>query len=335
MEPVEDPSVIPVVDFGPFLAPGATDEDRRGVAMALHAACRDVGFFYLRNHGVSAKLIARMLGGARDFFETATPVDKDRIALRKRSEGGDNARGWLRIENAEKGSHEAVDFYRPVADGEGVMAVGGKTVYDTGMGKNQWPSQPSDFKSVADEYIGQLEPLGVAVIRALALGLGVDEAIFVERIDRAFWNLRILAYEGRKERETANAGIGEHTDFGLLTFLLTDSTKKSLQVLSKDGKWVWADPIEGCYLCNIGDMLSTWTHGLYKSTLHRVVHTSNSMRISIPFFFDPNWDAFISPVIEAADNGAKLAPVESIRYSEKFKRSLDVPLWRDPLEVAV
>lgn len=120
----------------------------------------------------------------------------------------------------------------------------------------------------------------------------------------------------------------------MLTFLLTDQTTKSLQVLGKDNKWVWANPIEGCYLCNIGDMLSTWTHGLYKSTLHRVVHTSESMRISIPFFFDPNWDAFISPVIPAAGN-ADLVPVESVRYSDKFKRSLDVPLWRDPLEVAV
>lgn len=33
------------------------------------------------------------------------------------------------------------------------------------------------------------------------------------------------------------------TDFGILTFLLTDSQKGSLQVLSKTGEWIPADPI--------------------------------------------------------------------------------------------
>lgn len=33
-------------------------------------------------------------------------------------------------------------------------------------------------------------------------------------------------------------------DFGILTFLMTDSTKNSLQVLDKTGEWIWADPVE-------------------------------------------------------------------------------------------
>ena len=76
-----------------------------------------------------------------------------------------------------------------------------------------------------------------------ASGLDVDERIFLDRIDKAFWNLRILGYEGRDVKKKTPAGIGEHTDFGILTFLLTDSCKQSLQVLNKTGEWVWADPI--------------------------------------------------------------------------------------------
>ena len=121
-----------------------------------------------------------------------------------------------------------------------------------------------------------------------------------------------------------------YTDFGILTFLLSDETPKALQVLSKSGEWIWADPIEGCYVCNIGDMLSEWTRNAYKSTLHRVCHNSDSLRISIPLFFDPNWDAFISPVLPSTDpeeqDGSR-----GIKYREKFIKSIDVPLWRDPL----
>lgn len=115
------------------------------------------------------------------------------------------------------------------------------------MGPNQWPSTPPEFRSVAETYIEHVENLGNQVMKAIAIGLDVDESIFLNRINKAFWNLRILGYEGRKSRSELAAGIGEHTDFGILTFLLTDSTKKSLQVLSKTGEWIWADPIEVRY----------------------------------------------------------------------------------------
>lgn len=132
------------------------------------------------------------------------------------------------------------------------------------MGVNQWPSSPDGFKSTSDEYIDKLESLGKSVMQAMALAMEVDESIFLDRIDKAFWNLRILGYEGRKSKTPAPAGIGEHTgvfyfgfcvanmddlhiassDFGILTFLLTDPTKNSLQVLDKTGEWTYADPIE-------------------------------------------------------------------------------------------
>jgi len=46
-------------------------------------------------------------------------------------------------------------------------------------------------------------------------------------------------------------------DYGCLTFLIADAyAKGSLQVkLPATGEWISADPIEGCFVCNIGDML--------------------------------------------------------------------------------
>lgn len=48
-------------------------------------------------------------------------------------------------------------------------------------------------------------------MKAIAMGLGVDDEIFLSRINKAFWNLRILGYEGRKSKSKENAGIGQHT----------------------------------------------------------------------------------------------------------------------------
>lgn len=99
-------AALPIIDFGPFLDPEASLEAKKNVALELDRACRDVGFFYLKNHGVPLELIKAMLDSAREFFEKATPEEKEKIALKKTAEGGDNARGWLRVKKQDAGSHE-------------------------------------------------------------------------------------------------------------------------------------------------------------------------------------------------------------------------------------
>lgn len=63
------------------------------------------------------------------------------------------------------------------------------------------------------------------------------------------------------------------------------------------GVWISADPIPGCIVCNIGEskrsfllfadeyihifsllVWEIWTNGLYKSTLHRVIHRGSNYR---------------------------------------------------------
>lgn len=75
---------------------------------------------------------------------------------------------------------------------------------------------------------------------------------------------------------------GAHSDYGTITLLFQRPGQPGLEILTADEKWapvpIWPDasktqnkddfpPI----LINIGDMLSFWTNGLLKSTVHRVV----------------------------------------------------------------
>ena len=66
-------------------------------------------------------------------------------------------------------------------------------------------------------------------------------------------------------------------------------------------------------------MLSKWTNGAYVSTKHRVIHNSPKARVSIPFFFDPNMDAIISPVLPLDSSSRE---DEGILFREKFVRSI-------------
>jgi isopenicillin N synthase-like dioxygenase len=60
---------IPVIDFARFL--NGDDADREAVALEIGTACRDVGFFYLSNHGISSVLIERVYEQAERFFSQA------------------------------------------------------------------------------------------------------------------------------------------------------------------------------------------------------------------------------------------------------------------------
>lgn len=112
---------------------------------------------------------------------------------------------------------------------------------------------------------------------------------------------RIFQYPSRAVPTGVDAlhGVGEHTDYGLLTLLRQDDVG-GLQVKLRHGdevRWVEAPPVPGSFVCNIGDMLDRMTGGLYRSTPHRVrLNTSGRHRLSLPLFFDPDFDARIEAI---------------------------------------
>lgn len=57
-------------------------------------------------------------------------------------------------------------------------------------------------------------------------------------------------------------------------------------------------------MVNIGVMWERWSGGLYPATLHRVVHRNPVYRVSVPFFFEPNFDARVR-LLDAAKRKAK------------------------------
>jgi isopenicillin N synthase-like dioxygenase len=135
--------------------------------------------------------------------------------------------------------------------------------------------------------------------------------------------------EEEKGDSTYEYGVGRHTDYGVFTMILCDDVEDTLQILPKtkpakaallstrgteddrllyQEHWLNVDPIPGGFVCNIGDMLARWTNGIYMSTPHRALRPRTQDRISVPFFFDPSYDALISPIDELVNRQSDHRP---------------------------
>jgi isopenicillin N synthase-like dioxygenase len=164
-------------------------------------------------------------------------------------------------------------------------------------GPNLFPRDIPSFRETVLEYMDAMTELGHCLMEGIALSLGLNESYFAQRYTSDPLILfRIFNYPPDSSSVSAREkwGVGEHTDYGLLTILKQDQNA-GLQVKSKSG-WVDASPIPGSFICNIGDMLDRMTGGLYRSTAHRVLSPHRDHRLSFPFFFDPNFNAEVKPI---------------------------------------
>lgn len=109
------PSAQPCLHFvNTFLQPPTAQQD---VARQLDKACRDVGFFYVTNHGVPPPVHEGVLQAARQWFKLPTSL-KNQIAISPQTAyRGFQALGTnvTRYQGGfQRDWHEAIDLYKEV-----------------------------------------------------------------------------------------------------------------------------------------------------------------------------------------------------------------------------
>ncbi len=285
MGPAQDFSHIPIVDVTDLIA-GA--EGRHAVAARLGQACRESGFFYVVGHGVDGGLCARLQELSRQFFAQDRAAKLDiRMAL-----GGRAWRGYFgvgdELTSGRPDQKEGLYFGAELAADHPLVRAGTPL-----HGPNLFPAHPPGFREAVLDYMAALTRLGHRLMAGIALSLGLEESYFADRYTGEPLTLfRIFNYP--PPPDPSLWGVGEHTDYGLLTVLLQDDAG-GLEVRSRS-RWVPAPPVPESFVCNIGDMLDRMTRGLYRSTPHRVRNPAPRDRLSLPFFFDPNFFARVRPI---------------------------------------
>ena len=273
---------LPIIDIA--------SRDIARIGAALDRACCEFGFFYITGHGVSPALSARLMSLAREFF--ASPLEqKMAIAM---ANGGRAWRGYFPVDgeltSGRPDRKEGIYFGTELGPDDARVRAGLAL-----HGPNLFPAQ-SGFRETLLAYIDEVTAVGQLLLSGIAVGLGLSQDYFLDRYTRDPTVLfRIFNYPPSTSDANENElGVGEHTDYGLLTLLRQDNIA-GLQIWHQD-RWLPAPPVPDSFVCNVGDMLERLTAGRYVSALHRVRNVSPQDRLSMPLFLDPSFDAVLEPI---------------------------------------
>lgn len=300
-------SIIPVISLADLH--GDDPSKRQLVADAVGQACREIGFFYVVDHGVPNSLRNKVFAQSKRFFDL--PIERKQILSIKQSR---HNRGYIALADERLNPQQGADLKEAFNIGVDLPldhpdVVSGKPF----RGVNYWPDL-SEWKADMLAYFDACQQLGRLIHRAFSLDLGLPENTFDRHLIEPIATLRLLHYPAAEEQasERPDAGAGTHTDYGNITLLATDGVA-GLQVSNRNGEWMDAPSIPDAFVCNIGDCLMRWTNDLYVSTPHRVQAPTRE-RYSIAFFLEVDPDAVVDSRNLFPDQPAKYPPVTCAEY---------------------
>lgn len=284
------PAHLPTLDIARLRG---TAEERAAVAADLRTILHEHGFFYLSGHGVDPALIAETLAASKRFF--ALPeADKLEIEMIRSAQFRGYTRAGAELTQGRPDWREQVDFDCE----EAVLDIGPDTpAWKRTIGPNQWPSAMPELRDIISRYQAEVTRVGLDVLRAVAIALGQDEAVFEPMVaPRPRQHLKILRYPGQPSTGS-DQGVGAHKDGGLVTILLQDRLA-GLRVQAQDGSWIDAPPVPGTFVVNTGELLELATNGFVCADVHAATSPPAGLeRYSIAFFLGASHEGTI-PLID-------------------------------------
>lgn len=311
--------MLPIIDIAPLA--GADARARRSVALQIGETCERLGFLYVAGHGVPDGVIGRAREAMTAFF--ARPEAEKRALTRKPGV----LRGYIppmafgrNTPDAPPTTYEGFNLGVEVAPGDPETAAS-NGLYTP----NIWPGEPAGFRAAMTDYWDHVDRLSRRLHDAFAVALDQPEERLRRPFEHQLTNISLLHYHARP------GGIGGppddtegHRDTNSLTVLLPDAVG-GLQVQDGDGIYREVPPEPGCFVVNVGNMMTCWSGGRFRSTMHRVHPPRDRERFSIAFFAVPSFHTVVEPLPGLPLTGAPedMAPRHAGRDLEGFVARFD------------
>ena len=291
---------IPVIDISPFEEGGLA---AAAVIDEVRAACEEHGFLVVAGHGIPTEVNADLDRACRAFFGQS-PEEKSRST----PANGDILRGWWGVGTMATARSLDIetppDFMEYLGFGPELpdeqladYARRGVKHVESFFATNVWPDTEG-LRNAVDRFYAETTTLAHRLMRILAVALELPEGWFADKFEVPGSSLFINYYPATVTKPAPGRfRRGQHTDYGAVTVLYTDG-ESGLQVMSSEGAWMPAPVVPDTYIVNLGDLMTFWSNGRWRSSLHRVVcpEDTSTDRLSVPLFFNPSLDALVQCV---------------------------------------
>jgi isopenicillin N synthase-like dioxygenase len=287
---------VPVIDVNNW---DLTDDQWDAKAEEFWDAATTIGFFQLKNFGITREEIEAQFGQAERFFA----LPENTLATVQKPKGknvGFEYKSQVRPSTGTPDEKESYQITRPLMDGLWLDEEANPSI--------------AGFRDASLSFEAKAHDVAMRVLEYFAVKLGFERDYFTKVHDPASpehqCTLRMIHYMAMDaEHNVPDADgqpiwrAGAHTDFNLLTLLFQTDGQSGLQVMpgadaGQDVQaWTPVPAFTDILTCNIGDMLMRWSDDRLKSNFHRVKAADTGVdipeRYSMPYFAQADRSAVI------------------------------------------
>lgn len=277
--------MIPRID-AQALAAGNAD-----AIAATRKGAHEIGFLTVHNTALTPAEVEAALDAYRGFFKLPEHLKQAVNMDRTKSNRGWGAQGSEQVDpDANPDYKQVFDCGFELPDGHPLGKQNLKF-----YASNQWPEGNPAFRRRISDYYAKSLVVAKSLLGDIIGAVGEDPSFFQDAFTAPMALLRGNYYPERPAwAGEKDFGIATHTDYGCLTLLATDGSP-GLEVRKRGGGWIPVSAPPGEFVINFGEMIEMWTNKAVRATPHRVVG-GDAERLSIPLFFNPNYDVNVAPL---------------------------------------
>jgi len=301
---------LPVIDISALEDSAPAAQQR--VGNLLCAASEDQGFFYIVGHGVDERLLDGVFDVSKRFFDLSES-QKSQV----RASGAH--RGFLQI------GQSTMEGYGGADRKESFIWGTDKNPSDSNcdsvsalVSVNRWYDGLPEMRDVLNGYFEAIHDVASKLLAAIAVTMNQPDNYFTQHFSVPT-SRGSLIYYPVQIASVDEYGVSPHTDFGCLSILAQGAP--GLRVQSPDGDWFDVEPLENSLVVNVGDLLTRWTNGKFRSVPHCVINQCSEARYSVVVFVDPDSQTVIDPIVGYGES-RNFEPVTCEAYiTQRFDRS--------------
>jgi len=273
--PTRTPSRIAIIDL-----------EHMGAASSLSTAFQDTGFAIVTGHGVSADVIRELHDAALRFFEQS-------LTQKQNSNNGCNEGYGSQpyVYRMENGAQLLGDFSKPNDIVESLTYKG--------LQRDEvQASLPLHLRDELLRFEASLLGLRTRLAVLCDTALGCEAGYMASHCDEDNEGLRLAHYPEVRGEEVQPGQLryGAHVDsYGITLLHLDPENPEGLQVLVDD-EWVDVPYVQDAFVLNVGALLSRWTNGFWKASVHRVVHYPGRRLSIVSGAVKPADDTMVEPL---------------------------------------